>query len=399
MSDHDLVKMSLCFPNNECPQRTWRLNLHLLSDEDFVSFLATQIDLFLEMNQLPDTTYCNLWEAMEAYLRGQIISYNSSMNKRRSACLNELISRINDLDLRHSAAPSADLYRERIALQTEFDILSSGVAEKLHLKSRQEFYEHGERASKLLCHQLRQSSGAGFVAEVDTPDGSVTDQKSINDQFKKFYENLYTTENCDSMQMSQFFNGLEMPTVTPRDRTVLDNCITAAEIDQAIGKMKCGKAPGPDGFPIEFKKKFRTKLVPLLKEVYSEALERKSLPPTMTQAMISVLLKKGKDPRKCESYRPISMLCCDYKILTKVLASRLEAVLPTVIHPDQTGFITGRQLSGNIRRLFNVLYSLETPPLAEVLLSLDAHKAFDRIEYKYLFGTLDRFGFGPTFSS
>ena len=77
----------------------------------------------------------------------------------------------------------------------------------------------------------------------------------------------------------------------------------------------------------------------------------------MTQATISLLLKKGKDPLKYESYRPVSLLCCDYKILTKVLASRLESVIHTVVHPDQTGFIKGRQLFSNVRRLFNILYS------------------------------------------
>ena len=60
-----------------------------------------------------------------------------------SARLNEFISLIKDVDHKKSEAPSADLRKERIGLLTEFDTLSSGVAEELHLKSRQEFYEHG----------------------------------------------------------------------------------------------------------------------------------------------------------------------------------------------------------------------------------------------------------------
>lgn len=399
ISDHSPVTMALCFPNNEPPQRTWRLNPRLLSDEDFVNFLSAQIDLFLDTNQSPETSHCVLWESMKAYLRGQIISYNISMNRRRSARLNELISLINEVDRKNSEAPSPNLSRERIGLLTEFDTLSSGAAEELHLRSRQEFYEHGERASKLLCHQLRQSAEAGLIAEINTPDGITTDQRGINEQFRKFYEDLYATENCDKAKLAQFFNSLRIPTVGQQDRTDLDSSISAAVIDRAIKRMRSGKAPGPDGFPIEFFKKFSDKLIPLLRNVYAEALERETLPPTMTQATISVLLKKGKDPLKCESYRPVSLLCCDYKILTKVLASRLESVIHTVVHPDQTGFIKGRQLFSNVRRLFNILYSPEKSPSAEVLLSLDAHKAFDRIEYEYLFATLERFGFGPVFCS
>lgn len=57
--------------------------------------------------------------------------------------------------------------------------------------------------------------------------------------------------------------------------------------------MKSGKALGPDGFPVKFFKRFSFKLSPLLKTIYTEALERKTLPPTMTQATISVPLKKG----------------------------------------------------------------------------------------------------------
>ena len=122
-----------------------------------------------------------------------------------------------------------------------------------------------------------------------------------------------------------------------------------------------------------------------------------SLPPTMSKAVISVLLKKGNDPMKFESYRPISLLCCDYKILTRALDIRLEVVMPTIIHPDQTGFIKGRRSFGNLRRIFNVLYSPNSSPTPEALISLDAQKAFDRIEFEYLFTAHERFGFGPTF--
>ena len=88
--------------------------------------------------------------------------------------------------------------------------------------------------------------------------------------------------------------------------------------------------------------------------------------------MISVLLKKNKDPLKCGSYRPVSLLGCDYKILTKVLAARIGPVISKIIHPDQTGFVAGRQLSSNLRRLLNVIYTAEDNIEPEIVISLDA---------------------------
>ncbi|MBN3290062.1 LIN1 transcriptase, partial [Polypterus senegalus] len=73
----------------------------------------------------------------------------------------------------------------------------------------------------------------------------------------------------------------------------------------------------------------------------------------------------------------------------------MEKVLPSIISQDQTGFIRGRHLSSNLRRLFNVIYSPTKSNTPEILLSLDAEKAFDMIEWKYLFTILEKFGFGP----
>lgn len=98
--------------------------------------------------------------------------------------------------------------------------------------------------------------------------------------------------------------------------------------------MQSNKAPGPDGFPIEYFKTFIGKLAPLLLLMFNEALERGSLLPTLTQATIALLLKKDKDPTSCGSYRPLSLLNADVKVLAKVIASRLENVLPHIISEE-----------------------------------------------------------------
>lgn len=103
--------------------------------------------------------------------------------------------------------------------------------------------------------------------------------------------------------------------------------------------MQSGKSPGPDGFPVEFFKRFSAKLIPLLLNMITESLASGILPKTLTSAQISLLLKKNKYPHCCGSYHPISLLNVDGKILAKILAHRLERILSYIISADQTGFM------------------------------------------------------------
>lgn len=84
----------------------------------------------------------------------------------------------------------------------------------------------------------------------------------------------------------------------------------------------------PTGFRLNFFKAFEAKFIPILDSVYLESLSLGSLPPTLRQASISVLPRKDKDPGICTSYRPISLMNVDAKILAKALACRLERVPP-----------------------------------------------------------------------
>lgn len=143
---------------------------------------------------------------------------------------------------------------------------------------------------------------------------------------------MYTSESCGEIETDNFLNNLELPTISEKDKE---------NLEQAIKGIKSGKAPGPDGFPFKFYQNFSLKLIPILRDVFAEALEKKLLLPTMTQTIISVLHKKDKDRLKCDSYRPIRLLSNDYKILTRVLTSRLDSAIHSIIHPDQSGFIPG----------------------------------------------------------
>ena len=109
---------------------------------------------------------------------------------------------------------------------------------------------------------------------------------------------------------------------------------------------------------------------------------------------ISLIPKKSKGKTILENLRPISLLNVDYKILTKVIAKRIEKVLPTLINPDQTGYVKGRYIGENVRLIYDLIHYTDKPNQKGIAIFLDFKKAFDSIEWNYLLQTLQFFNFG-----
>lgn len=161
--------------------------------------------------------------------------------------------------------------------------------------------------------------------------------------------------------------------------------------------MPNNKSPGIDGLTIEVYKVFWAKLGNpyFLAIKYLESEGKLSL--AMRRGIISLIPKKDRDLTIVDNWRPITMLTCDYKILAKALALRMQKVLPTIISDDQTGFMKGRNIADNIRKTIDVVslaFKSNTPHL---VMTIDFQKCFDFLEHEAIWGSLQYFGFGDRF--
>ena len=131
--------------------------------------------------------------------------------------------------------------------------------------------------------------------------------------------------------------------------------ISCMEVEEVIGTLASGKACGPDGLLPEIYKTFKGTLSPLITRMLKHSLSIKTLPQSLQLATINMILNENKDPEYPESYRPISIQNTDCKILAKLLATRINHIIPKIVGHDQTGFVQNRQSYSNIRRLLGIL--------------------------------------------
>lgn len=161
----------------------------------------------------------------------------------------------------------------------------------------------------------------------------------------------------------------------------------------AMKSLPNGKSPGPDDLPGEYYKQFQDTLAPHLCPLFYNTASSSGVPKEMLKVLVITLPKLGKSADMPLNFRPIFLLNRDLKLYPKIIATHLMEVLPSLINKDQAGFTKWRKSSDATRCLIHIIHFAECTRTPSLLLSMDAEKAFDTVNWAYLQAVLSKFGF------
>lgn len=168
-------------------------------------------------------------------------------------------------------------------------------------------------------------------------------------------------------------------------------------MSEALKNTKNNKSPGLDGIPYEFYKFFWNDIGEYLLASLNYSYEQGQLSINQRQGVISLLPKGKKDTLYLTNWRPITLLCTDYKLVSKVIASRLKQTLTHIINASQTGFVSGRYIGENINTILQIIELTEDENIPGLIMSADFSQAFDNLDWDYLDRVLKYFNFGESF--
>lgn len=111
------------------------------------------------------------------------------------------------------------------------------------------------------------------------------------------------------------------------------------------------------------------------------------------RAFIALISKSG-NPSSVADFRPISLIGSIYKLISKVLAARLQRVMPLIILENQFAFTKGRQIVDCIMLANDIVHAMGKRSEGGLLIKLDFAKAYDNIDWDFLLDLMKEMGFG-----
>ena len=325
-------------------------------------------------------------------IRGFTVMYSKSKAKAQKNEELDLQNKANELRLKAERNPADKrvlntLFATNLRLEKLLQHKTKGAI----LRSKVRWFEHGERSTKYFLNLEKRNFCQKSVTKLKLKD----DTHMINLIFykkKSSFTNRFTRQknvDAENFSHSPFFKPDNI--TLQEDKLACENPISTNECLNALKEFTSNKTPGTDGFTSEFYKFLWPELCTEMIASFNYAFHSGTLSISQKRGIISLIPKKDKDTSLLENLRPISLLNVDYKILTKVIAKRLEKLLPKIINPDQPEYVKGRYIGEDERLIQDLMFYTKRMNSPRIAIFLDFREAFDSIEWEYLKAALKAF--------
>ena len=312
-----------------------------------------------------------------------------------------------------SGSPSpAEAARRAVAkAQRELCAQSDKIASGLALLQA----DHGEKCQAWHFHQAGAGLRSTVITELSDRAGVPVDLQSVvsgSDLFDVVWEHfasdapdgLFKVGNpCPTAQtklLSKLQRKLSQSQAKQAEGPEEDGSITAECLQVALSACTNGKAPGRDGLPYEVYKHLWPMIGDCLVDALGDIFQHGARRQEWSEGIICLVYKgKGLPRTALSSYRPITLLNTDIRLVGRVISDRLQVPLDFLIDPAQTAFIKGRWIGDNILSRQALQEYLEASvntddPQAGCLIFLDITKAYDRVDRGWLMRVAREMGFG-----
>ena len=188
------------------------------------------------------------------------------------------------------------------------------------IRSKTKLIENEEKPTKFFYAAEKQNQNKKSITKLKYKNGELkTEDEEILKIAKEFHSELYKNAKINEQEQENFLNKYDKKN-SNNWHPSLTKPFEEKELFQALKSMEENKSQGKDGIPMEFYLIFW----PLIKNDFIELInhiffEKKELPESMKTAIISMIPKRDLNDTDLGKWRPILLLCVDYKIITRSL--------------------------------------------------------------------------------
>eukprot|EP00253_Pinus_taeda_P026591 PITA_26591 len=227
-------------------------------------------------------------------------------------------------------------------------------------KSRVLWLKEGEQNTKFFHRSAMDYRSANKILELKNSEGELLRNHneisaSLSDHFSLIAQEPEINREA---AIKEITNAIPK-SITEEQNWALRRTITMEEVEEVVRSMPSDKAPGPDGFTINFYKACWNIVKQDIWEIVEDSRRSKTILKSLNSTFIA-LVPKVEEANTPEKFRPIALCNVIYKIISKVIANKLKVILPGIISQEQSGYVEGRQILDNILLAQEMIHSLHS---------------------------------------